>query len=788
MGGVPVSRKILKGIVWLLLSGLLLGGTGFAVLWFSLPLDVERVTHIEGSPALYDAEGQLFHLRLSPDSEWQVPIPLKDMGKWLPRVAVAVEDGRFYSHRGVDILALLRAIAQNLTSGHVVSGASTLTSQLIRLSISEREPVPGSGHLTRRPRSPATKAREFVLALKLERVLSKDEILEHYLNRAPFGGNIRGVQAASLIYFGKQASQISPGEACLLIGMLKGPTLYRPDTRPEAAKGRRDAIIRMMESKGVFTHNEAQRALLEGLPRRRTPPPFRAYHFAEQVMEGRTQTELSAGLQTTLRLDIQSRLESILRQAARELPANITLAAGIVENRTASLVAWVGNARFPLGGWVDCGRAPRSPGSTLKPFAYLSAVEQGYLTASSLLADTSIAFSGRAPRNFDLQYRGAVTARVALSESLNAPAVRVLRMAGPDRVLRLLRDAGLSHLTQPASYYGDSLILGGCEVTLLEELEAFTALASLGEHRPLSLLRGPMPPKNRIASEAGCWLICDILNHKGPLALLTRGTLGQKWQAALKTGTSYGLRDAWTAAWTPDFTTAVWVGAPEGESWPGLVGARAAAPVALRILRAVSPHSSWYGRPGGLVLRQVCTLSGRTPTAACPTTQLDWALDGVTRTTPCPLHTIKQGRSTILWPSELGAVAPPSGSLSPRRGSLTITSPIAGATYITAPFDLQRKLPMRAEGAIDRVWWYLDGRYIGTSLPNETFFHPVSDGTHIIGATDREGRSTSTTVQVATPGRSEEPASGTPLTNAYSSQSGKHCRGSPRGQSRDNRL
>ena len=763
-----MPRHILKWVLWSGLLCLALGGASLAALWLSIPLDLRRITTLEGSPALYDEEGRLFHLRLSSDSEWQVPIPLDKMGKWLPRVAVAVEDGRFYSHHGVDFLALLRAAAQNAVSARVVSGASTITSQLIRLAVSEREPIPDSSLLTRRPRSLATKAREFILALKLERVFSKEKILEHYLNRAPFGGNIRGVQAASLLYFGKLASQISPGEACLLIGMLKGPTLYRPDTQPEAARGRRDAIIHQMEKKGVFTRAEAQRALLEGLPNRRTPPPFRAYHFAELVMEGKTGTELSAGLQTTLRLDIQSRLESILRQAARELPANITLAAGVVENRTASLVAWVGNARFGsgAGSWVDCGRARRSPGSTLKPFAYLSAIEQGYLTASSLLADTSIAFSGRAPRNFDLQYRGAVTARVALSESLNAPAVRVLRMAGPDRILRLMRDAGLRHLTQPASYYGDSLILGGCEVTLLEELEAFTALASLGAHRPLSLLKGALPIEDRIASEAGCWLIADILNHRGPLSLLTRGTLGQRWQVALKTGTSYGLRDAWTAAWTPDFTTAVWVGAPEGESWPGLVGVRAAAPVAMRILRAVSPHSTWYEKPASLTLRQVCALSGHTPTAACPSTQLDWAIEGVSRTTPCALHTRRQGQTTILWPTELEASALFPGSLTTRpslaasyqRGPLTIASPIAGATYLTAPFNLQRRIPLKAEGAAERVWWYLNGRYIGTSLPTETFFYPVPDGTHVIGATDSAGgRSASITVHVITPGKSEKP-------------------------------
>ena len=754
-------RRLFRIALTLLLFALLIGAAGFAYLWLTVPLELERVAVIEGSPALYDAGGRLFHLRLSPDSEWQVPIPLSDMGRWLPKIAVGVEDGRFYRHWGVDPLALLRAIAQNLASARVVSGASTLTSQLVRLAVSEREPQPGSSGLTRRPRNLSTKAREFVLALKLERVLSKDEILENYLNRAPFGGNIRGVQAAALIYFGKPASKLSPGEACLMVGMLKGPTLYRPDTRPEAARERRDAIIRQMERKGILTRDEARRALLEDLPRRRTPPPLRAWHFAEMAMEGRPQSELGAGLRTSLRLDAQTRLESILRQAARELPPNVTLAAGVAENRTARLVAWAGNARYgeaAAGAWVDCGRGPRSPGSTLKPFAYLSAMEQGVLTPSSLLADTPMAFLGRAPRNFDLQYRGAVAARVALSESLNAPAVRVLRLAGPDRVLRLMRDAGLRNLAHSASHYGDSLILGGCDVTLLEELEAFTALASLGLHRPLSLLAddGAQGTRaaSRIASPEACWLVCDILNHRGPLALFTRGTLGQRWQAALKTGTSYGLRDAWTAAWTPDFTVVVWAGVPDGTPWPGLVGARTAAPVAMRILRAISPGSGWYDRPVGVGLRQVCSLSGRPPTAACPSTRMDWHIEGVTQTLPCDLHTLRAGRAALIWPSELGAAAKP-GSI-PKRAPLTIVSPVPGATYLTAPFDLQKRIPMKAEGAVERVWWYLDGKYIGTSLPHETFFHHVPDGEHVVGATDRTGRSASTGVRVVTPGKRRE--------------------------------
>ena len=716
----------------------------FGALWFSIDINPERVTTIFGSPALYDAEGRLFHVRLSPDSEWQIPIPLDEMGKWLPLVAVNAEDGRFYRHGGIDFIAMLRAVYKDITRGRIVSGASTITSQVIRLSVSEREG---------RKRTPLTKIREFVMALKVERSLSKPQILESYLNLAPFGGNIRGVQAASLIYFGKKASQISPGEACLMIGMLKGPTLYRPDTRPIAARKRRNEIIDLMERKGVFTHEEARRAKLEDLPRRKSDLPARAWHYSELVM---TQNpEHARKFETTLNLETQTKLEAVLRQSLNDFPASVTLSAGIVDNKTAELAAWTGNARFSYGSdpssWVDCGRAPRSPGSTLKPFAYLAAIDDGILTPSTLLADTSMAFSGRAPRNFDLKYRGAVTARAALSQSLNAPAVRVLRRTGNERVLSLMRDAGLRHLTHPAKYYGDSLILGGCDITLLEELEAFTALASLGIHRPLKLLQDSSQTSGRIATEAGCWLVSDMLGYNGELSVLARGTLGGRWRVALKTGTSYGLRDAWAAAWTPDYTVVVWAGNPDGTSWEGLVGARAAAPVAVKLLRTVSPKSGWYNKPEGLTLRRVCALSGKPPTALCPSVKMEWAIEGITQTLPCDMHTFKGGQTVVNLPASFGAQE--SVPAVKARADLSIISPVPGASYFAAPLDKERRIPMKTEGANGNVWWYLDGQYIGTSRAESTFFHDVPDGEHVVSAADESGRSAAVTVKVFTPGR-----------------------------------
>ncbi|MCL2009900.1 MAG: penicillin-binding protein 1C, partial [Synergistaceae bacterium] len=688
----------------------------YAATYAAFPQPLSAVENWAVSPALYDAKGRLFHVRLSADSEWSLPVTLSEMGRWLPIVATGVEDRRFYSHPGVDFLALCRATWQNAVSLRVVSGASTITSQVIRLSISNSE---------HRRRNLLTKTREFALALKLERVMSKDDILETYLNRAPFGGNIRGVQAAAMIYFGKPAAKLSPGEACLLIGMLKSPSYYRPDRRPEAARRRRDFIIRLLGKRSVFTREEAESALLEELPSRWQPPPMRAFHFAEAVFSGESPEgiasfsgeSLFAGFagrfDTTLDLEIQTKLEAIMRGAVAPLPDAVTAAAGVVDNKSGALVAWVGNARFPgapgpvkeyRSAWVDCGRALRSPGSALKPFAYLAAFDKGFLTPGSLLADSPLAFSGRAPRNFDLTYRGAVSARVALSDSLNAPAVRVLRMTGPESVLDTLRAFGFESLNEHASYYGDSLILGGCEVSVMQMLTAYSALANGGVYRRVALLKKD-PRRNegtRLASEAAAWMVSDILDSRSRLSAFARETLGNRaaggggaWRVAFKTGTSYGLRDAWTAAWTPDLTVVVWVGDPAGTTWPGLVGAQVAAPVAVAVLRVLSPISRWYDPPEGIALREVCSLSGRPPSAACLSTKRDWHIEGVSRSVVCDLHVIRDGKSALLWPVELAMRNTPISEIR-KRPYVGITSPISGATYYLTPLGGEQKIPLRA--------------------------------------------------------------------------------------------
>ena len=697
-----------------------------AVSWHSITINPDKVTVIYGSPAFYDRNGILFHVRLSPASEWQIPIPLSEMGKWLPLVAVNAEDGRFYRHIGIDILSLMRAVVQDVTRLDTVSGASTITSQVVRMAVSEHEG---------RKRTLSTKFREFVMAVKLERYLTKAQILEAYLNLAPFGGNIRGVQAASLIYFGKKAEQISPGEACLLIGMLKGPTLYRPDKYPDNAIKRRNEIISLMERKKVFDSGTAKRAMLEELPRKKFRLPSRAWHYTELILVRHSGLQLR--YDTMLDIEIQTKLEGILRGALGEIPNDITFSAGISDTSTGSIIAWVGNARFSYGAdtksgsWVDCGISPRSPGSTLKPFAYLCAAEEGILTPSTLLYDTPYAFSGRAPRNFDLSYRGAVTARTALAESLNAPAVRVLRMTGSDKILTFLRSFGFQHISNTPKFYGDSLILGGCEVTLLEELEAYTALSSMGVHRKLKLLRNETQIPERTASDAGTWIISDILRHS-------------RRNFALKTGTSYGLRDAWACAWSSNYAVSIWAGNPAGDSWEGLVGAEISLPVAVQVMRSINP-GKWFERPENVKRRKVCVLSGRPPLSLCPSSKLEYYIEGVTQSLPCNIHNVT------------GKI--PREGLTAEGGQNTrfrIVSPVDGSKYFNAEYYGECRVPLRAEGTRGKISWYLDGKYLCESTAGSVKMCVLHDGLNRLSATDSSGRSTAVNVEVFTPGRNSE--------------------------------
>lgn len=707
----------------------------------------DAVTTWPSSPVLLDNRGELVHARLSVAEEWNIPVPLSKMGKWLPLAAITVEDKRFRSHPGVDPLALGRAIWQNLRHGKIISGASTITSQVIRLS-------------NPRARTPAAKIAEFIQALRLERVLEKDEILEIYLNRAPFGGPVRGVEAASLLYFGKHAADLSLGESALLIGMLRGPTVYRPDRNPKAAGKRRDSIIRLMAERHAVNKDIADLALQEPLPTFRGRMPFHAWHYAEMAFKELPAT--GGVIRSPLDSRLQGQVENILRQAAANGAPGLTAAAAVMDARTGALLAYVGNALLDVDNgrfWVDCGQAPRSPGSALKPFAYLLAFEKGKLIPASLLADSPLSFAGIAPRNFDRRYRGPVSAGAALADSLNAPAVRVARMVGGENLLLFLRQCGFAGLKKADSHYGDSLILGGGEVTLLQLTEAYGALASLGERRAPCVNAERLPVRGtRIFRKDASFLIAEILKDPGRLSVLDRFAFsGTGRPVAFKTGTSYGFRDAWTVAYTPDYVVAVWFGHEDGSPDPALVGVSMATPPVMRIFRALSritrPDAEkfaekWYETPLTITHTPVCSLSGRAPGAACPATHLVPVLADVWRTTPCKLHAYRRGKAVTLWPPELenrhaGRIVEKDPSV-----RAIIVSPVAGTRYLLTPGAARQRIALRGEGTTFPVHWYADNVYIGTQESADPFFWDLSAGKHVISLLDADGRSAKTRISV----------------------------------------
>jgi penicillin-binding protein 1C len=700
-----------------------------------LPYSADRLSAWPTSPVLLDRKGGVFAVFLSEDSEWSIPVPLSRMGRWLPMVAMEVEDRRFREHGGVDWASILRASWQNASAGRVVSGASTITSQLVRLS-------------NPRARTIKTKLLEFAAAIQTEKHFSKDEILELYLNRAPLGGNIRGVEAAARIYFSKSASEVSLAEAALLVGMLKGPTVYRPDRNPERALARRNAILADLASRGVITEERRKMAEAEQLPPGRGELPAKARHFALAALGDRQE---GGEIRTTLDPAIQAALERSLAASLDSMPREVTASGVVMENEGGEILAYVGNARLGSGlpgSWVDCGRSPRSPGSALKPFAYLAAFERGLITPASLLADTPLAFLGNAPRNFDLIYRGPVTARTALADSLNVPAVRVLRTAGQEYVMDLLRNCGFRSLTKPAGHYGDSLILGGCEVTLLQMAEGYGVLANLGIRRVPWFLASDAPPGRRIVREGASFLTADILKDTGRLLPVHRARIeGKKDWFAFKTGTSYGYRDAWTAAYNPRYTVIVWMGDPKGSPHPELVGLSAAAPAVVELLRAL-PRGGWYDTPEEVLTREVCSLSGSPPSPACLSTRKDYWIEGTSSSAPCSMHVIRDGKKTVLWPAELEEFAR-RRSLEVEAGSeISIVSPLPGSRYFVTPFGGEQKTALRAEGAVPPVYWFIGGAFAGKQEGRDHIFRPLKKGRHTISLVDSRGKTASSWVIV----------------------------------------
>jgi penicillin-binding protein 1C len=526
------------------------------------PLPLEDARKI--STTIIDRNGKLLRAYAMADGRWRLPVDArKDVDPTYLKLLFAYEDQRFYSHGGVDPLALMRAGYQLITRGHIVSGGSTITMQLARLM----EP--------RRERSLYAKLRQIVRAIELERRLNKDEILNLYLALAPYGGNLEGIRAASIAYFGKEPKRLSLAEAALLVALPQSPERRRLDRYPIAARDGRDRVLDRVVEEDAIAPDEAAQAKATPVPKLRKPMPILAPHASDQAIV--TMKDASV-IQLTIDQNLQKVLEPLARDRATALGPNISVAIIVVDNESGDVLARVGSADYfddGRAGQVDMTRAVRSPGSTLKPFIYGLAFEDGFIHPDSLIDDRPIRFGSYAPENFDQTFQGTVPVRRALQLSLNVPAIALLDRVGASRLSSRLRQAGANLVLPKDEAPGLAMGLGGVGVTLQDLAMLYAGLPRLGTTRPLREVMGIQADREslRLMDQVAAWQVGNVLMGTPPPENAAANRI------AFKTGTSYGYRDAWSVGFDGRMTVAVWVGRPDGAPVPGLVGRTAAAPI-----------------------------------------------------------------------------------------------------------------------------------------------------------------------------------------------------------------
>ncbi len=526
---------------------------------FPPPLDAGQEVSVE----VLDRNGDLLRAYATGEGRWRLAVDPNAVDPQFIEMLIAYEDKRFRSHRGVDPWAMARAALQVALKGQIVSGGSTLTMQLARL-IEPRE-----------SRSLVAKLRQMVRAVQIERRLTKDEILARYLTLAPYGGNLEGVRAAALAWFGKEPAKLRLSEAALLVALPQSPEMRRPDRYPGAARAARDRVLKRMADAGVIVAREIARATTGDVPHARYPLPAFAAHLAGRAVAAAPAMRVH---RLTIDRDVQSALERVAREAAERLGPRLSVAMVMADAATGEVLAHVGSADYGddrRAGWIDMTGVARSPGSTLKPFIYGLAFEEGVVAAETMIADRPADFSGYRPRNFDMGYRGDVSVREALQLSLNVPAVKLLEAVGPMRLAARFRRAGVTLKLPAGEAPGLAIGLGGAGITLEDLVTLYTGLADGGRAVRLRSMFDPSlrPANADLLSPAASWQVSDILSGVAP-------PLGAATAAiAYKTGTSYGYRDAWSVGYDGAHVLGVWVGRADNASVPGLTGITAAAPI-----------------------------------------------------------------------------------------------------------------------------------------------------------------------------------------------------------------
>ncbi len=547
---------------FLLIAALLLG---VGVIWTVWDQWVDRTDLpamlTETSVEMQDHDGTLMRAFAVENGRIRLSVAPGSVDSTLTNMLIAYEDKRFYRHKGVDGWAMMRAAVQAAFHGRVVSGGSTLTMQTARLLENS-----GTGSLR-------GKLRQMRLAWALERTLSKADILHLYLQHAPYGGRFEGVRSAAHVWFGKEPTRLSPSEAALLVALPQSPENRRPDRYPNAARMARDRVLERIGAAQVKSD----------VPRAMRPLPRIAPHLADALrIEQPNQTRFV----TTLHAPVQKQMETLVRMHAADQAAGVSVALMVVDHHNGAVLARVGAPEYSDAhgalGFVDMTRAKRSPGSTLKPLIYGLGFDRGLAHPDTIFADRPTRFGRYAPKNFDGQFRGDVTARTALAQSLNIPPVALTDRLGPQRLMASLRAFGAEPVL-PGGKPGLAVALGGIGLSLEDLAKIYAGLAQLGKAVSISDQRHEETHTDQVIAARAAWQVGDILRGIAPPA-------GAQGGLAYKTGTSYGHRDAWAFGYDGRHVIGVWIGRPDGTPVPGAFGADHAAPLLFEAFGRLKPE------------------------------------------------------------------------------------------------------------------------------------------------------------------------------------------------------
>ncbi len=773
---IPFFLQRLKRLFFLFLSILSL----FLILDALCPLPRERIDK-DFSTVYLDRNGELLRITLSPSEKYRVRLPLEQISPYLRKGFILYEDRYFFLHPGVNPVSVSRAVIQNLGGGRIVSGASTLSMQIARM-------------LYNRPRTVFSKILEMFNAIQLEFYYSKNELLEIYLNMIPMGGNIEGVGAAAYFYFGKNALDLSLSETALLIGIPNSPNQNRPDLYPENARKMELAVLSRIYKEMGISLGEAEKAAGNILRIQRHENPFLCPHLIEAGKKG----DPGFIRKTAIDLNIQYYCESVLsKYSADHKKKEIYNGAIIVaDNETGEVLAYAGSPDYydrEHNGQVNGCAVRRSPGSALKPFIYARALEEGMLTPQGLVYDIPKTFEDSfTPENFSKSCHGIVTAEYALINSLNIPAVRLeesLNGKGLSYVLKKIFPEDRDILIDRA---GLSLPLGSFAVSLEEAVSLYRMLARGGIYSPLKFYLNENPAaaySRRVLDPRSCFIISEMLSD------YYRPDMPYSWEfaphlakAALKTGTSFGLKDAWCIGYNPKYTIGIWIGNADSRGSPFLVGAQIASPIFVEIFDFLTKNNDrWFTKPDGVEKRMICAVSGEKPGPYCRNLKEDYYIPGVSSEKTCSVHKkifirkkdnvevcplCMKGPASLYreeiieeWPAETAsflretgrslAIIPPHNPDCPNyftKNGPKIISPRDQSVYYIDPKvpPEKQKIRLKAFTAQDsgKIFWFSESRLIDSGPPEKPCFFTPKPGSYLISILDSKGRSDTALIRI----------------------------------------